>query len=99
VFADRVAIAHPTITKLADTIRREQFDFEVKIAQIRPGHEPKPKRAPFRKIDERFKRLVDDYANVDLGEHLKGIASNITLSKKSFSLCTCFFCEVSSFSQ
>ena len=78
-FADRVAIAHPTITKLADKIRREQSKFEVEIAQIRQGHEPKPKKALYRKLDERFKRLVDDYANVGLGEYLKGIASNITL--------------------
>ena len=78
-FADRVAIAHPTITKLADKIRREQSKFEVEIAQIRQGHEPKPKKVLYRKLDERFKRLVDDYANVGLGEYLKGIASNITL--------------------
>ena len=78
-FTDRVAIAHPTITKLADKIRREQSTFEVEIAQIRQGHEPKPKKASYRKLHEKFKRLVDEYANVGLGEYLKGIASNITL--------------------
>ncbi|CAF4347309.1 unnamed protein product, partial [Rotaria magnacalcarata] len=46
-FAKRVSIAHPTITKLTDKIRREQSKFEVDIAQIRQGQEPKPKKATY----------------------------------------------------
>jgi hypothetical protein len=78
-FATRVSIAHPTITKLTDKIRREQSKFEIDIAQIRQGQEPKPKKASYRKLDERIKRLVDDYSNVDLGEYLKGLAANVSL--------------------
>ena len=70
-FAKRVSIVHPTINKLIDKIRREQSKFEVDIAQIRQGHEPKPKKAAYRKLDETIKRLVDDYNNVDLGEYLR----------------------------
>ncbi|CAF4868496.1 unnamed protein product, partial [Rotaria socialis] len=65
-FAKRVTIVHPTITKLTEKIRREQSKFEVDIAQIRQGQEPKPKKLKYRKFDERIKRLVDDYGNVDL---------------------------------
>ena len=36
-FAERVAIAHPSVTKLAEKIRREQFKFEVAVAQIQQG--------------------------------------------------------------
>ena len=78
-FAQRVSIAHPTINKLTDKIRREQSKFEVDIAQIRQGQEPKPKKLAYRKLDERIKRLVDDYRNVDLGEYLKGLAANMSM--------------------
>ena len=44
-FATRVAIAHPTIKKLAEKIRREQPKFEVDIAQLLRGQQPKPKKA------------------------------------------------------
>ena len=36
-FAKRVAIVHPSVTKLAEKIRREQSKFEMDIAQIRQG--------------------------------------------------------------
>ncbi|CAF3484841.1 unnamed protein product, partial [Rotaria socialis] len=74
-FTKRVAIVHSTITKLTEKIRREQSKFEVDIAQIRQGQEPKPKKLKYRKLDERIKRLVDDYGNVDLGAYLKRLAS------------------------
>ena len=57
VFAKRVA-------KLTEKIRREQSTFEVNIVQIRQGQEPKPKKLKYRKLDERIKRLVDDYPNL-----------------------------------
>ncbi|CAF3407635.1 unnamed protein product [Rotaria socialis] len=76
-FTKCVAIVHPTITKLIEKIRREQSKFEGDIAQTRQGQESKPQKLKYRKLDERIKRLVDDYANVDLGEYLKGLAVNI----------------------
>ena len=52
-FATRVAIAHPTVKRLADKIRREQSKFEIDIAQLLQGHPPKPKKALYRKIHAR----------------------------------------------
>ena len=78
-FAKRVSIVYPTINKLADEIRREQSKFEVDIVRIRQGCEPKPKKAAYRKLDERIKRLVDDYPKVDLGEYLKRVAANMSM--------------------
>ncbi|CAM4928514.1 unnamed protein product [Rotaria socialis] len=78
-FAKRVAIVHPSVSKLTEKIRREQSKFELDIAQIRQGQEPKPKKLKYRKLDERIKRLVDDYHNLDLGEYLKGLAVNMSL--------------------
>ena len=54
-FAKRVAIVHPSVTKLAEKIRREQSKFEMDIAQIRQGQEPKPKKVQYQKLDERIK--------------------------------------------
>ena len=78
-FAKRVAIVHPSVTKLAEKIRREQSKFEIDIAQIRQGQEPKPKKVQYQKLDERIKRLVDDYFNVELGEYLNGLATNMSV--------------------
>jgi|ERR1700722_5192959 len=78
-FSKRVSIAHPTITKLTEKIRLEQSKFEVDIAQIRQGKEAKPKKATYRRMDERIQRLVDDYSNVDLREYLTGLAANMSL--------------------
>ena len=50
-FAKRVPIAHSIVTKLAEKIRSEQSKFEVDIAQIRQGPEPKPKKVQYRKLE------------------------------------------------
>ena len=78
-FAQRVSISHPTINKLTGKIRVEQSKFEIDIAQIRQGHEPKPKKAIYRKLDDRITRSVGDYGNVDLGEYLKNVAANVSI--------------------
>ena len=62
-----------------DKIRTEQSKFEIDITQIRQGHEPKPKKVIYRKLDERITRLVGDYNNVDLGEYLTGLPANVSL--------------------
>ena len=78
-FATRVAIAHPTIKKLAEKIRSEQSKFEVDIAQLLQGQQPKPKKARYRKLDERIARLVADYNPTQISEYLKNIAVNVSL--------------------
>ena len=49
------------------------------IAQVRQGQEPKPKKVQYQKLDERIKRIVDDYFNVKLGEYLNEQAANMSL--------------------
>ncbi len=78
-FANRVLINHPTISKLADKIKREQSKFEIDIEQVRLGYEPKPKKASYRKLDDRIKRLVTAYDNNQLAQYLSGLAANVTL--------------------
>jgi hypothetical protein len=77
-FAKRVSIAHPTISKLSDRIRREQSKFEIDIVQIRQGHEPKPKKQKYRLLDERIQRLVDDYRSADMVQFLKNLAATVS---------------------
>jgi hypothetical protein len=68
---------HPTINELADKIRREQSKVEVDIALLRGGQEPKPRKAIYRKLDEKIQRLVAEYPNVELGEYLCNISVNM----------------------
>lgn len=78
-FASRVTVAHPTIKKLAEKIRREQSKFEVDVAHLLQGHQAKPKKACYRKLDERISRLVRGYDPLQILQYLKNIAVNVTL--------------------
>jgi hypothetical protein len=78
-FATRVSIAHPTIIKLTEKIRREQSKFEVDVAQLMQGIQPKPKKACYRKLDERIARVVHGYDPTQIDQYLKNIAANIKL--------------------
>ena len=74
------------MTKLSDKIRREQSKFEIDIVKINQGHEVKPQKASYKKLDERIERLVSAYDSTQLEQHLK------TLLPISFG--SCFFCRV-----
>jgi hypothetical protein len=76
-FSTRVSAVHPTINKLADKIRREQSRFEVDIALLHGGQEPKPRKAIYRKLDEKIQRLAAEYPDVELGDYLCNISVNI----------------------
>ncbi|CAM4952107.1 unnamed protein product [Rotaria socialis] len=78
-FANRVTVAHPTMQKLAEKIRCEQSKFEVDIAHLLQGHQPKSKKTCHRKLDERIARLVRDYDPLRISQYLKSIAVNVSL--------------------
>ncbi|CAF4181705.1 unnamed protein product [Rotaria magnacalcarata] len=78
-FANRVALNHPNIVKLAEKIRREQSKFEVDMTKILQGHNIKTKKACYRKLDERINRLVNGFDASQLDEFLKNMAANVTL--------------------
>ena len=48
-------------TLLTEKIRCEQSKFEIDIAQILQGYQPKSKNFCYRKLDERISRLVLGY--------------------------------------
>ena len=76
-FATRVSISHPTVVKLVEKIRREQSKFEIDIAQILQGHEPKPKKACYRKLDQHIQHLATSYNPSQLDQYFKNISGNI----------------------
>ena len=76
-FAIRVSISHPTVVKLVGKIRREQSKFEIDIAQILQGHEPKPRKACYLKLDQRIQHLATSYNPSQLDQYLKNISGNI----------------------
>ena len=59
--------------------RREQSKFEIDIAQILQAHESKPKKARYRKLDERIQHLTTSYNPSQLDQYLKNIFVNINL--------------------
>ena len=79
-FNNRVSIKHPTLTKLAQCIIREQSKFELDIERIRIGQEPKPKRKEYANLDARLKRVVSTYNVESISDYLARIAVNVKLS-------------------
>ena len=78
-FSSRVTVVHPNIKKLTEKIRQEQSKFEVDIAQLLQGLQPKPKTAAYRIFDERLARVVCQYNPLHIHQYLKNIAGNISL--------------------
>ena len=73
-FAERVAVVHPSVTKLAEKIDHEQSKSKWTFRKF--GKDKNQNQ----KLDERIKRLVDDYFNVELVEYLNGLTANMSLS-------------------
>jgi hypothetical protein len=79
-FNQRVSIKHPTLTKLANCILREQTKFELDIERIRVGQEPKPKKKIYGALDSRLKRIVASYNFECVNDYLARIAANVKLN-------------------
>ena len=79
-FNNRVSIKHPSVTKLAQCILREQSKFELDIERIRVGQEPKPKKRIYATLDARLKRVVTTYNIESISDYLARVAANVKLS-------------------
>ena len=79
-FNRRVSMKHPTLTKLANCIMREQSKFELDIERIRVGQEPKPQKKIYATIDLRLKRVVASYKFESVNDYLANIAANVKLN-------------------
>lgn len=79
-FNNRVSIEHPTVTKLARCILREQTKFEMDTERIRAGQQPKSKKKMYAALDSRLKRLVSSYSFDSVNDYLACVAVNVKLN-------------------
>ncbi|CAF3920813.1 unnamed protein product [Rotaria sp. Silwood1] len=79
-FNNRISMKHPTITKLAKCILREQANFEMDIERILVGQQPKPKKKTYATLDSRLKRIVASYNFESVGDYLARVAANVKLN-------------------
>ena len=79
-FNNRVSIKHPSITKLAKCILREQSRFEIDIERLRAGEQPKKKKKVYVNLDARLKRIALSYDVNNIKEYLTRIAMNLKIS-------------------
>lgn len=75
-FSELVGAAHPTIFKFISCLRQEQSLNEMKIEQYIAGQEPPRGRRQYRDCAARIQRIVNDYANRELIDYLRGLAHN-----------------------
>ena len=78
-FNNRVSIKHPSITKLAKCILREQSRFEIDIERLRAGEEPRKKKKVYANLDARLKRIALSYNVNNIEEYLTRIAMNLKI--------------------
>ena len=78
-FNNRVSIKHPSITRLAKCILREQARFEIDIERLRTGEQSKKKKKIYENLDARLKRIVLSYDVNNIEEYLTRIAMNLKI--------------------
>ncbi|CAF1195693.1 unnamed protein product [Adineta ricciae] len=78
-FNNRVSIKHPSITKLAKCIIREQSRFEIDIERLRTGEQPRKKKKVYADLDARLKRIAMSYNVNNIEDYLYRIAVNLKL--------------------
>ena len=78
-FNNRVSIKHPSVTKLAKCIIREQSRFEIDIERLRTGEQPRKKKKVYADLDARLKRIAMSYNVNNIEDYLYRIAVNLKL--------------------
>ncbi len=75
-FASRVLISHPSVSKLADKIRREQSKFEIDIKQVTS---PNQKKQHIASLMIESSDLLQHMTINNLVQYLNGLAASVTL--------------------
>ncbi|KRZ70481.1 PiggyBac transposable element-derived protein 3 [Trichinella papuae] len=71
-----LGMAHPTIWKLIDSLRKVQHARDLFYEQLVAGHQPPKKLKKYRDADERTVRIVRQYNDRDIITYLQGLAHN-----------------------
>ena len=79
-FNTRVSMKHPSITKLAKCIIREQSKFEIDIERLRAGEQPKKKKKVYANLDARLKRIALSYIVNNMEEYLIRTVMNLKIN-------------------
>lgn len=76
-----LAVTHPTIRRLIDTLKKEQGLTEIKINQLMVGQESPAKKKKYREVATRIENIVTTYNDCDKKEYLIGITHNLEMQK------------------
>ncbi|KRZ15883.1 hypothetical protein T11_5706 [Trichinella zimbabwensis] len=71
-----LGMAHPTIWKLIDSLRKVQHARDLFYEQLVAGHRPPKKLKKYRDADKRIGRIVRQYNDRDIITYLQGLAHN-----------------------
>lgn len=69
--------SHPNIFKFIDSIQAEQDLQEVRMAQISASQDPNPRKKKYIDLDQRLKKIVEQYDKTKKVEYLTKIAHNL----------------------
>lgn len=69
--------SHPNIYKFIESIRNEQNLQEMRMAQISASQDPEPRRKKYVKLDQRLKKIDENYDRDDIFGYLRAIAHNV----------------------
>jgi hypothetical protein len=75
-----MSIKHPTITKLAQCIIREQTKFQLDIERIKVGQQPRVQKKVYATLDARLKRITASYNFESVDDYLARVAANVKLN-------------------
>ncbi|XP_077579601.1 heterogeneous nuclear ribonucleoprotein U-like protein 1 isoform X1 [Stigmatopora nigra] len=76
-FQHRMSVGHPNLSRLVTKLQKEQNDCELTIQQASCGIMPKKTVKAYAVVNERLKKLTDDYGNVERLHYLQTIAHNL----------------------
>ena len=76
-FQQRMSVVHPNLSHLMTKLKKEQNDWELTIQQASCGIMPRNTKKKYAVVNERLKKLTDDYANGDRLQYLQSIAHNL----------------------
>jgi hypothetical protein len=69
-------VAHPTLWKFLDGMRRIQKGFDLDYEQHVAGHAPAVKRTRYAEADARILNKIADYKRNNVIEFLRGLSHN-----------------------
>lgn len=76
-FSSFVGQTHPNIFKFIEALKKEQNLQDFKFAQVSASQPAEPRRKKYRSLDDRLKKIVENYDKEHIIEFLRSIAHNV----------------------